>query len=346
MSEELYLGIDGGQSHTEAVIADADGNILGRGRGGPSNHVDQLGGRERLQRAIIDSVSSALIQYKTSQISDSAHHQMQARPPLTDTVFAAAHCAMTGEAEFKEEVIRKILCARCLVVGHDAPAALAGATGGEPGVVVIAGTGSVAYGEDQSGQSVRAGGWGYLFGDEGSGFWIAKEGLRRAMFGQDGLREPTPLRERALEYFDCPDLHAIEVAVVCGRITRDRFASFAEVVHQAAVEGEPAAREVIAEAGRSLAALAAVIAKQLNFTEVCVAPVGGVFRGEMVREAFQIELEKQIMRPRVTRPRFDPAIGALLLAYRAAGRGRLPESLISNLAQQDNSLKATSREES
>lgn len=341
MSEELYLGIDGGQSHTEAVIGDIDGNILGRGRGGPSNHVDQPGGRERLQRAIVDSVSSALIQYKASQISDSAHPEVQAQRPLKDTVFAAAHCAMTGEAEFKEEVIRKILCARCFVVGHDAPAALAGATGGEPGIVVIAGTGSVAYGEDQSGQSVYTGGWGYLFGDEGSGFWIAKEGLRRAMFGQDGLREPTRLRERALEYFNCPDLHAIEVAVVCGRITRDRFASFAKVVHQAAVEGETAAREVITEAGRSLAALAAVVAKRLNFTEACVAPVGGVFRGEMVREAFQTELEKQIPSARIITPRFDPATGALLLAYRAAGRTPMTKSLLSALDKQTDESKVT-----
>ncbi len=323
MSKDFYLGVDGGQSHTEAVIADRDGNILGRGRGGPSNHVDQPGGRERLQSAIVDSVTNAL-RAAGSVVEISS---------IDKILFAAAHCAMTGEAEFKEEVIASILRARHLGVGHDAPAALAGATGGEPGVVVIAGTGSVAYGEDRSGQSVRAGGWGYLFGDEGSGFGIAKESLRRAMFGQDGLREPTPLRELALGYFNCPDLQAIEVAVVCGRMTRDYFASFAKEVHRAALEGEESAREIIMEAGRSLAALAAVVAKRLSFTEVCVAAVGGVFSGKFVRDAFRVALEEQSPSARIIAPRFDPAMGALLLAYRAAGRGPLPEGLLSNLAK-------------
>lgn len=345
MSEELYLGIDGGQSHTEAVIADELGNILGRGRGGPSNHVDQPGGRERLRRAIVDSVSGALARHRESGPWAGATPEMRAWPSPESNVFAAAHCAMTGEAEFKKEVIESVLRVRHLVVGHDAPAALAGATGGGSGIVVIAGTGSVAYGENQSGQILRVGGWGYLFGDEGGGFWIAKQALRRAMLAQDGLRGATRLAELALEYFDCSDLHQIEVAVVCNRITRDRLASFAREVHQAAAEGETAACEVVAEAGTSLAALAAAVARRLNIEAACVAPVGGVFRGKLVREAFQIELEKQLSSARIITPRFDPATGALLLAYRAAGRTPITESLLSALDKQNDASKIASQKE-
>lgn len=326
MSEDLYLGVDGGQSHTEAVVADSEGNILGRGHGGPSNHVEQPGGRERLRQAIVDSVGGAL----------RAARPVVGTSSISNTVFAAAHCAMTGEANFKEEIVQSILHAHHLVVGHDAPAALAGATGGEPGVVVIAGTGSVAYGENRRGDRARAGGWGYLFGDEGSGFWVARAGLRQAMLAQDGLREATSLRELALKYFNCSDLQAIEVAVVCNQITRDRFASFAEEVHKAAVEGEEAAREVVTEAGRSLAALAVVVARRLNFAaeEARISYVGGMFRGRLVHEAFHRALQAQMPSAQIIAPRFDPATGALLLAYRAAGHTLMSEDLQSNLDKQ------------
>ena len=98
--EELYLGVDGGQSRTEAVVADRDGRVLGRGRGGPSNHADQPGGRERLRRAVVESVGSAL--------------RAAGGRSIGDTEFAGAHCAMTGGADFKEEVVTSILRARHL----------------------------------------------------------------------------------------------------------------------------------------------------------------------------------------------------------------------------------------
>ena len=322
MREELYLGIDGGQSHTEAVIADREGHILGRGSGGPSNHAEQPGGRERLRRAVIESVGSAL---KRGGVE----------PAIGDTVFAAAHCAMTGGAQFKEEVISAILRARYLKVGHDAPAALAGATGGEPGLVVIAGTGSVAYGEKASGESLQVGGWGHLFGDEGSAFWISLQAVRRAMRADDGLAEPTGLAKLALDYFNCSNLRALALSVYGEEITRDRFATFAAQVHEAALAGDRKAREIVNEAGRSLAMLAATTARRLRMTveEARTAYVGGVFRSSLIREAFINTLSEQWPVGRVIAPRFDPATGALLLAYRAAGC-EISESLLANLQQE------------
>ncbi len=318
MTEDLYLGVDGGQSLTEAVVADPEGNVLGRGRGGPSNHAEQPGGRERLRQAIIDSVGSALR-------AAGAHS-------IGNTEFAAAHCAMTGGADFKEEVISSILRARHLEVGHDAPAALAGATAGEPGIVVIGGTGSVAYGEKANGESLRIGGWGYLFGDEGGGFWVALQGVRRAMLAHDGLAEPTALTELALEHFDSADLQTLAISVYRDDITRDRFATFTPLVHKAAVDGDGAAREVIEEGARSLAALVGTVERRLNLAqdETRIACVGGVFRGTLMREAFACALNEQSPGARIIVPRFDPAIGALLLAYRVAGREKT-EDLLSNL---------------
>jgi len=320
MSELFYLGVDGGQSHTEAIIADARGNILGRGQGGPSNHAEQPGGRERLHRAIVDSVGSAL--------------RAAGARSIADTEFAAAHCAMTGGADFKEEIIGSILNATHLEVGHDSPAALAGATAGGPGIVVIAGTGSVAYGESSGGKRLRVGGWGYLFGDEGGGFWVALQGIKRAMLGYDGFAEQTGLGALALEHFSSADLQTLSMAVYRDDITRDRLATFAAIVHRAAQQGDNVARNILEEGGKFLAALARTVSNRLQLepSELQVACVGGVFRGELMREAFRRSLGDQLPAAIIIPPRFDPAIGALLLAYRGAGTECTP-ALLENLEE-------------
>ena len=143
---KMFLGVDGGQSHTEAIIADENGNVLANGFGGASNHADVPGGRERLQKAVIKSVGEAL---KKADL-----------PPIDETIFAAAHFGMTGEANYKEKIIGEIVRAESLVIGHDAPTALFGASAGTPGIVVIAGTGSVVFGMNEPGETARAGGLG------------------------------------------------------------------------------------------------------------------------------------------------------------------------------------------
>lgn len=316
--EQLYLGIDGGQSHTAAVVADGDGRVLGRGRGGPSNHAEQPGGRERLRRAIRESVGRAL--------EASGHHRVES------TEFAAAHCAMTGAGDYKHEIISSIIKARRLKVGHDAPAALAGATGGQPGVVVIAGTGSVAYGEEAAGRSARSGGWGYLFGDEGGGFWMAAEGVRRAMKAHDGTAQATALGDLACKYFSVSDLDALAAAFYYEKISRDRLASFARIVHQLAEDGDEAARAIISEGGAHLARIGANVARRLGIA-ARVATAGGMFRSTLVCEAFAAALHAQAPGAAIILPRFDPAVGALLLAYREAGR-EFSSALFSHLEKQ------------
>ncbi|NDD65978.1 MAG: ATPase, partial [Acidobacteria bacterium] len=129
---KLYLGIDGGQSHTTALIADGRGRLLGRGGAGPSNHTREPGGRERLIGAVRGSVGEAAREAGLS--GDNPR-------------FVSAHLALTGEPDEKIAIVHEILRAEHLVVGHDAPGALAGALAGGDGIVVLAGTGSVACGE-------------------------------------------------------------------------------------------------------------------------------------------------------------------------------------------------------
>lgn len=313
----LYLGVDGGQSHTEALVATGDGIIVGRGHGGPSNHAEQPGGRERLRNAVTDSVGGAL--------------KCEGMPGLGQVVFDSAHFGMTGGADFKEEIIAGIVRAERMAVAHDAPTALCGATSGKPGIVVIAGTGSVVYGENENGETAQLGGLGYMFGDEGSGFWLAAQVVRLAIKERDGLIEPCGLQELVLEFFELDSIREVTNAYYFHKLSRDDLARLARAAHDAAEAGNEAIVDQIVYGTEILAKSVAVAAGRLRFDGgFPVAGVGGMFRGALTRKYFAEALEREAPSAEFIEPRFGPAIGALLLAYRSGG-AELDECLFRNL---------------
>lgn len=318
-SQKLFLGIDGGQSHTEAVIADENGTILSRGFGGASNHAEQPGGRERLHRAVTDSVGEAL--------------QKASLPPIEQVHFVSAHCGMTGGADFKHEIISPIIRADKLEIGHDAPTALFGATAGEIGIVVISGTGSVAYGENSLGEKVKVGGWGHLFSDAGSGFWTAQQGIKKAIESYDGIIESTVLTTEALSFFDCKTLSELTLRIYSEEISRDQLAKFSRVVHQAAQNDDHTALAIFDEGAAYLSEITAVAARRLNFgheTKFKTAIVGGMFSAEILRQKFIENVGALQPNAEIIEPRFPPPVGALLLAYRAVDI-KIDDSLLNNL---------------
>lgn len=322
---KLYLGIDGGQSHTTALIADGRGRILGRGGAGPSNHTREPGGRERLIGAIMGSVGKAI--RKAGVRTESPR-------------FVSAHLALTGEPEEKIEIVREILTAEHLVIGHDAPGALAGALAGGEGIIVLAGTGSVACGEitemvdgQRQPRYVRVGGHGYLFSDEGSAFGIARESLRRALRHEDEALVDD-LRPLLLDYFRRPTLKAIAQDCYAGDLTRDQFASFTARLASHARRFPGEARTVLDDAAQDLAELAIIAAHRLGISTqpVRISHGGGVFRSSRLCRKFAEALTIRLVAPQIVRPRFDPCIGALLLAYRAAGVTITP-SMLGNIEE-------------
>lgn len=314
---EIYLGIDGGQSHTEAIIADENGMILGRGFGGASNHAEIPGGRERLENAIRDSVGAAL---KSADL-----------PPINEAIFTAAHCGMTGGAIYKEEIISAILNAENLVVGHDAPTALFGATAGTPGIVVIAGTGSVVFGINENGETARAGGLGFLFSDEGSGFWLAAQMIRLAIKEQDKLIEPCGILEMVLDFFKRREIRELTDDFYNGKVSRDEIAGLAKRAHETAASGNQAIRRQIFYGAGVLTESVFRVAEKLNFSgSFPVAGVGGMFRADLMNEYFEKSLREKSPNARFIKPRFGPAIGALLLAYKQ-GKIKITEDLLRNL---------------
>jgi len=317
----LFLGIDGGQSHTAALVADENGRILGRGSAGPSNHTREPGGRERLIEAVTGSAGRAL-----SEAGICVRR-------LGDFRFLSAHLAMTGEPADKIAIVREILQADHLEVAHDAPAALAGALAGEPGIMVLAGTGSVACGMTSDGRFVRVGGHGYLFDDRGSAFAIARDALSNALSGQDRGLEGE-LAAELTAWFDRSDISAIAQDVYAGVLSRDELAGFAARVGSLAESGSEQARMIIDRAAADLAELAAMVAGRLDGhqSEVRITYGGGVFRSALLMERFRALIQAALPGASIVPPRFGPDVGAMLLAFTLAGR-TITSDLLQNISQ-------------
>jgi len=294
---KLFAGIDGGQTATTALIGDERGNVLGRGAAGPADEVGQDARSTRLRDALHGALSAALA---------------DASLPA-DARFEKIVAGISGY-DGRVRGVAPALDARCIDLMHDAPIAHAGALDGRPGIVVIAGTGSVVYGRADGGASVTVGGWGYLFGDEGSAFWIARCLIEAAMSADDraaGGSEGS-LEAGLLEFFAMPSLRALAGAFYGGELTRDRIAAFSE---RALELSNPQVDEVVSEGTGALAGLAGLAARRLSMTRAEVAVIGGLMRSPRYAGAMRAALKTQPV-VRVVDAARQPVEGALLMAIR------------------------------
>ncbi len=301
----LFLGVDGGQSSTKAIVGDETGRILGRGTGGPCNHAAAGEGRARLERGVKASVTAAC---------------REAGLDAETANFEAACFGMSGGPDDKESILGQILRAGLLLVTTDAAIALSGATTDGCGIIVIAGTGSIALGRNSEGRRARAGGWGYLYGDEGSGYDIVRRALRASLRMEEGWGPPTVLRSVLLEATQSNNANETLHRFYSDEWPRERVAALAPLVDSAAQEGDAAAIRILNRAAQELALLAGAVRAQLwnPGDTVEVAYIGGVFRSKPVLDRFRLLVETEsgnCCRP----PLRSPAEGALLEAYRAAG---------------------------
>jgi N-acetylglucosamine kinase-like BadF-type ATPase len=301
---KLFLGVDGGQSSTVALIADETGRVLGAGRGGPCNHAAAGEGRQKFARAMAECLRGACA---------------QAGIDAEAAEFEAACLGFSGGGADKDAYSREFILAKAFKITHDAEIALTGATGGDPGIIVIAGTGSIAFGKNAAGQTARAGGWGYIFGDEGGAFDIVRCALRVSLAMEEGWGEATDLRRHLLAATGAGSANELMHAWY-NRFHRSEVAKLAPLVGEAARGGDEAARGILEEAGRALAALVRHVHRCLfrPGQAVNVAYVGGVFESEMLADCLRRAVQDETG-CRAEKPRFAPAAGALLEALRLAG---------------------------
>jgi N-acetylglucosamine kinase-like BadF-type ATPase len=200
----------------------------------------------------------------------------------------------------------------------DADIALYGATNGAPGIVVIAGTGSICCGVNARGKRICAGGWGPIAGDEGGGAWIARRALRAIAHASDGRGPKTALTEFACSYFRVGNADDLVTAIYAPSITNERLAGFGRDVIEAAKQKDPVAQQIIYEAGSELALAVITVIKNLHMERerFQVAHVGGVFAasGDLILDTMRAEVTKIAPRAYFQPPHFSPAVAAARMA--------------------------------
>ena len=312
---QYFLGVDGGQSSSTALIGDGTGRVVGFGRGGPCNHVSAAEARAKFTTAIGDCVAQA----------------REAAGLSADVEFETACYGFSGGPADKDALVAEMFRAGKRLVTHDAYIALCGAHAGAPGIITIAGTGSISFGRGAQNGLMRAGGWGYVFGDEGGGFDLTRQALRAALRVDEGWGPPTSLRDALIGETGASDANDLMHRFYGGELTRPRMAAMSRLVDEAATAGDLVADGILMEAAQQLAGITLAVRKRTFTPQECapVAFLGGVFNSARLLERFRTLLERDGL-ALVSTPKHGPAAGALLEAYRMAGLGLqlsgLPES--------------------
>ncbi|HEY0143554.1 MAG TPA: BadF/BadG/BcrA/BcrD ATPase family protein [Thermoanaerobaculia bacterium] len=302
-----FIGVDGGASKTAALVTDEKGRALGRGLAGPSNHLRV--GIEEATRNIERAVNIALV---------------EAGIAIRNVEYAYCGIAGSDHPAHRQKVIDslKIFFPRGnFIVDTDARIALTGAIGFGAGVVIIAGTGSVAFGRNDAQDEARAGGWGPTLGDEGSGFWIAREGLSAIVRAHDGRGFATQMTDHLCNDYDMCQPEELPRFVYAATTHVDDIAKYGRLVIEAANEGDDVARDILARAGSELAECVLAVARKLHLTDsvFSVAYVGGAFHaGDLLLNPMRLRLRRDAPGAELHPPQREPVEGAALMAMRAA----------------------------
>jgi N-acetylglucosamine kinase len=304
---KYFIGVDGGASKTAALLVDENGQPLARGLAGGSNHLRV--GIEEATRNIERAVNIALV---------------EAGVAIKNVEYAYCGIAGADHPAHHQRVVdalRIFFPRGNFVVDTDARIALTGAVGFGSGVVIIAGTGSVAFGRNATAQEARAGGWGPTLGDEGSGFWIAREGLSAIVRAHDGRGFATKMTDLLCYDYDMCSPEELPRFVYATTTHADDIARYGKLVIEAAQIGDGIARDILERGGHELAECVLAVARKLHLTDIefPVAYVGGAFHaGELLLGPMRLRLQRDAPGASLQPPKHPPVEGAAMLAMRAA----------------------------
>jgi glucosamine kinase len=318
------MGIDGGATKTLAAVLDLDERAVHLAEAGPSNE---------------DAVGAAAAVDALLEVADEALQ----RAGIAQGQLASAVLAVAGTDT--DAIARRVQSARTddWIVVNDVVGAWAAATGAEPGVGAISGTGSNVFGVGAGGRAWRVGGWGHLLGDEGSGYWLGCASIRAALADRDGSGPQTALTAAAVEFFDVASIEALAALVYSKPLTKSEIAAFAVETCKAAESGDAVARELYRRGAAELVAQILVVIEQTRLSvadpavdranghradgrangdgQFPVGLIGSVFRaGPVFVDPIVAGIAQAAPRARVAVVEMAPVGGSLQLAARACGR--------------------------
>ena len=306
--ERYILGIDGGGTETVGVLVKESGIIVGQGRVGPTNY--QVVGGEKVK-------SEIHILFQMLGLS-----QPNPSSPVKQMYMGLAGAGRPSDRNEIKQLFSDISFIENVAVDSDAMIALAGAFGGEPGIIIIAGTGSICFGKNDHGEVFRSGGWGYLLGDEGSGFFIGQQAVMAALKDLDGRGEKTALRNAIEKHFNLSQIDQIIPKIYKQEIDRAGISRLAPLVFETAQENDPVAADIIRVAGIEQGKMAKAVAEKMALLNkrIRVALIGGVFNqreileNEIAKELYELSWDVEIIEPL-----YSPVIGAAISALKEIG---------------------------
>jgi len=311
------LGVDAGGTKTTCLLASELGDVLGKGAAGPAN--PHTVGVTQTHRAIQASIRQAM--------SRTGVH-------CVDVAYlGVAGVDRTAERKAVSAIVKKLGVAKRFHVDSDALIALAGGTVCRPGVALISGTGSIAFGINSRGQRARAGGWGPVLGDEGSGYDIGRKALMAVMRSCDGRGPQTSLARRVLRHLKLNHPEQLIGYVYGAAMEVPRIAELASIVLDESKRGDPVSQRIVEDATKELTEAALSVIEKLRMEKgpVEVVVCGGAFEYcDILQNSVKTTLQRALPRATLIRPRFDPAVGAVLLGLKSLGV-ELNDSLLTRL---------------
>ena len=301
------LGIDAGGTKTVCQFADGRGEVLAEARRGGANL--QASGELEVEKVLHEVMEEAI-----------AEHDV--RPDAI--CLGIAGVDRPDDARVVREIMKRIGYKAKILVVNDALIALETGAPGAPGVVVIAGTGSIAYGRNQMNEAARAGGWGYMLGDEGSGYWIGRAALRAVLREADRRGPATRLTGLLLNYYGVPRAQDLIAQVYHGTLRPAAIAALAQCVMGAFSDGDPVAIGILRSAADQLESAALSVARRLDLigSEFPFVLSGGIYRAvPWLEEELTRRLPLAAPKSRTMLLEEEPASGAVRLALAEAHGG-------------------------
>jgi len=306
--KEVILAIDGGGSRTRCLAINREAKVLGAAESGASNHllVDKKIVKASLDEAIKETLTQANLKH-------------------SNVVCVSAGLAGVdfdgSGADEMDELFRQLDVTNTFIVG-DMVTAHAGALAGEAGVLALAGTGSSILGVGADGTRIKVGGWGPVYGDEGSAYGIAQNCLRAAAKSFDGRGAKTALLNEIIIALRLKHFSETVRRIYVEKMESREIAGLCRTAYEVAEKGDGEAIKIFRQAGDELAESVGAALRRLNLaeTEAKVSYQGSVLEAcALVRERFAESLEKDFPKTEIVSPRFKPVVGAFLLGCKAAG---------------------------
>jgi len=302
MRQGIVVGIDAGGTKTRAFAVDRDGVVVGRGAGGGANLIASADPQGAIGAALNEALGG-----RSAEV----------------VVLSAAGAERSAERRRGLEILERVAPAGArLRVTHDAMAALYAGNPAGCGVVLIAGTGSIAYGRTQEGDEDRAGGWGYLMGDEGSGVWCGLEALRAVAHAVDGRGAPTRLVDHVFKELGVTELVDVLPLLYGKPHPSPAVTGAARALAMAVAEGDAIATNILQRGATQLARAATVVAMSLNLPAGPVYLAGGAFESfPLLQRMLRLELLGMLPQASVEPVREEPAMGAARIALDLVAAG-------------------------